>query len=63
MQRFAPAAEYTPNPQLEQDPDPAAEYMPAAQAPVQPAVVRPVVAPYVPAGQLVHAFSAPLDEY
>jgi len=28
--------------------------VPAAQLSVQAAVVRPVVAPYVPAGQLVH---------
>ena len=42
------------------DEDPAGQAYPALQDPVQPEVVRPVVDPYFPAGQAVHAVAPPV---
>jgi hypothetical protein len=36
-----------------QEDDPAVEYLPSPQVPVQEALVKPVVAPQVPPGQLL----------
>jgi hypothetical protein len=55
----APSLEYLPAGQrfavnVVQEEAPAREYVPNAQVPVQADVCNPVVAPYTPAGQLLH---------
>ncbi len=65
VQDPAPAREYCPAGQMDAvgDVDPATHAYPAVQLPEQDAVVRPVEAPYVPAGHdAVHATVAKAED-